>query len=121
MERAAERAAERRAAAAAASDDKLAPLSPPNPAFAKGGRKTKDSAYYSGQPGPSGTAPVAGQTVSSLGSPESHGTWSAMSMSPGGPDKGPESVAADDRRRRRRQERRAASSTTRPSGVDMFD
>ncbi|POR37887.1 Cytochrome b561/ferric reductase transmembrane [Tolypocladium paradoxum] len=117
-ERAAERAAER-----GTGEDQLTPLSPPNPAFAKGGRRAKDSAYYSGQPGPSGTAaPIAGQTVSSLGSPESHGTWSAMSMSPSGPDRGPEAAGADDRRRRRRQERRtAASSTTRPSGVDMFD
>ncbi|KAK2590727.1 hypothetical protein QQS21_011598 [Conoideocrella luteorostrata] len=99
--------------------DRLAPLSPPNPAFAKGGRKTKDSAYYSGQPGPSGSSPMGQNTVSSLGT-ESHGTWSAMSASPSGPGKGPESAAADDRRRRRRLERRGAGST-RPSESDMFD
>lgn len=127
--RRAEAAAERRAE----EEDQLPPLSPPNPAFAKG-RRGKDSAYYSGQPGPSGAAagtspPMAlpDQTVSSLGSllnPESqgtHGTWSAMSPSP--PGKGKDSVtpsAAADNRRRRRAERRQASET-RPSGADMFD
>ncbi|KAF7554649.1 hypothetical protein G7046_g6758 [Stylonectria norvegica] len=112
-------AAERRAE----EEDQVHPLSPPNPAFAKG-RRGKDSAYYSGQPGPSGTTPLAGQTVSSLGnltSPESHVTWSAMSPSPSGPaDQASESAAADNRRRRR-QERRRPSETNRPGGVDMFD
>ncbi|GAB0138208.1 hypothetical protein EsDP_00006449 [Epichloe bromicola] len=114
-QRRAERSAERRAE----EDDKLAPLSPPNPSFAKGARRTKDSAYYSGQPGPSGASPTGQQTVSSLGS-ESHGTWSAMSASPSGPAKGTESAAAEDRRRRRRLERRGAGSA-RPSESDMFE
>ncbi|KAI6784834.1 uncharacterized protein J7T54_007928 [Emericellopsis cladophorae] len=120
--RRAESAAERRVES---DRDTLAPLSPPNPAFAKG-RRNKDSAYYSGaQPGPSGTSAAAGQTVSSLGSlasPESHGTWSQMSPSPSGPPAvekpGPGSAA--DNRRRRRQERRRGSSTQ-PSAADMFD
>lgn len=118
MERAAERAAER----AVEEKDQLAPLSPPHPAFAKGARRNKDSAYFSGQPGPSGAAAAAGQTISSLGSPDSHGTWSQMSLSPSGPGNAPDSAGADDRRRRRRQERRAATSTaSRPSGQDMFE
>lgn len=115
-QRAAEMAAEERS-----ERDTLAPLSPPNPAYAKG-RRGKDSAYYSGQPGQSGGGAGPGQTVSSLGSlasPESHGTWSAMSPSPGGPDKGSESAAADNRRRRRLERRRGSSS--RPTGADMFD
>ncbi|KAI0014180.1 hypothetical protein F4779DRAFT_561048 [Xylariaceae sp. FL0662B] len=90
------------------------PLSPPTPAFAGGRRAGKDSAYYSGQPGPSGGAPAAEQTVSSIGSPESHGTWSAMSPSPSGPatDRPTPSVSASaaDRRRRRRLERRDAGT-----------
>lgn len=83
------------------------PLAPPNPAFAAG-RRPKDSAYYSGQPGPSGGTPAAGATVSSLGSPGSHGTWSAMSPSPSGPPRDPTASAAE-RRRRRRLERRDGS------------
>jgi hypothetical protein len=132
-QRRAEAAAERRAEASGAAGDAL---EPPNPAFAKTARRSaaqKDSAYYSGggaggaaggtaQAGPSGSTPAAGQTVSSLGSlasPESHGTWSAMSPSPG--DKpGQSSAAAADNRRRRRLERRRGSSS-RPSGTDMFD
>jgi hypothetical protein len=112
----AERSAERRV-----EEDQLGPLSPPNPAFAKGSRKAKDSAYYSGQPqaGPSGSSPMAHETMSSLGT-GSHGTWSQMSPSPSGPGKGTDSVAAEDRRRRRRQERRGAGSA-RPSEIDMFD
>ncbi|KAI2636472.1 hypothetical protein GGS26DRAFT_549232 [Hypomontagnella submonticulosa] len=84
------------------------PLSPPTPAFAGGRRGGKDSAYYSGQPGPSGGNPLAGQTVSSIGGTESHEGWSAMSPSPGGPPGAPPSTApsAADRRRRRRLERR---------------
>lgn len=78
------------------------PLAPPTPAFAAG-RRPKDSAYYSAVPGPSGGTPAAGATVSSLGSPESRGTWSAMSPSPSGPG------SAADRRRRRRLERRDGS------------
>ncbi|CAM1503016.1 Fc.00g077920.m01.CDS01 [Cosmosporella sp. VM-42] len=129
-QRRAEVAAERRAE----EEDQLPPLSPPNPAFAKG-RRGKDSAYYSGQPGGQQGAPPSGepgpsgtnnpmtmpdQTVSSLGSltnPESRVTWSAMSgpSPPGGGPDTPSASAAADNRRRRRQERK------RPSGVDMFD
>jgi hypothetical protein len=76
----------------------MAPLSPPNPAFA-GGRRPKDSAYFSGRP--AGEGPVGAST---LGSPESHGTWSGMSASEGtGP--GGSSVNPAERRRRRRLER----------------
>ncbi|TAQ83296.1 hypothetical protein B7494_g8384 [Chlorociboria aeruginascens] len=76
-------------------------LSPPNPAFAAG-RRPKDSAYFSGRPGEaSGPA--------SVGSPESHGTWSAMS--PGGSTEG----NAEERRRRRRLER-----GQRPTGTVDF-
>ncbi|KAI1267300.1 hypothetical protein F5Y18DRAFT_334794 [Xylariaceae sp. FL1019] len=86
------------------------PLSPPTPAFVGKRRAAgKDSAYYSGQPGPSGTTPMAAQTVSSIDSPDSHGTWSALSPTPSGPvvEKPAGSVAASaaDRRRRRRLER----------------
>lgn len=85
------------------------PLSPPTPAFAGGRRPpAKDSAYYSGAPGPS-AAPVTpmhgNQTVSSIGSPGSYGTHSAMSPSPSGPLDSATASAAD-RRRRRRLERR---------------
>ncbi|GAW23960.1 hypothetical protein ANO14919_135380 [Xylariales sp. No.14919] len=84
------------------------PLSPPTPAFAGGGRGGKDSAYYSGQPGPSaGSPPVGAPTVSSIAS---HGTWSALSPTPSGPitnPRPPGSVAASaaERRQRRRLER----------------
>ncbi|KAI1862538.1 hypothetical protein JX265_009252 [Neoarthrinium moseri] len=87
-----------------------APLSPPAPAFAGGRKPAKDSAYYSGVPGPSNPpmTPMHGnQTVSSIGSPGSHGTWSGMSPSPSGPggtDAG--NISAAERRRRRRLERR---------------
>lgn len=117
--RATEREAERRAE----EEDQLAPLSPPNPAFAKG-RRAKDSAYYSGAPpGPAGSAAANSQTeISSLGSHGTHGTWSGMGggQSPSEGDKASESAAADNRRRRR-MERRRGSSTARPTGVDMFD
>lgn len=107
-----------------AVEETLAPLSPPAPAFA-GGRRPKDSAYYSGQQlqqaGPAGATPAAGNTVSSLGSlasPGSHGTWSGMSpVGTTGPSAantqpGPSeasasaSASAAERRRRRRLERR---------------
>ncbi|KAI1755542.1 hypothetical protein F4782DRAFT_488905 [Xylaria castorea] len=82
------------------------PLAPPMPAFAGGQRGGKDSAYYSGQPGPSGGSPVGAPTVSSV---DSHGTWSALSPTPSGPvtNRPPASVAASaaERRRRRRLER----------------
>ncbi|TQN65241.1 hypothetical protein CSHISOI_10166 [Colletotrichum shisoi] len=94
------------------------PLPPPNPAFAAG-RKPKDSAYYSGGP-PVQSTPMAGATVSSIGSENTHGTWSQMSPSPSAPQTNPVGSAAADNRRRRRQERRRSSST-RPTGADMFD
>ncbi|KAK4123374.1 hypothetical protein N657DRAFT_664390 [Parathielavia appendiculata] len=103
-----------------AENEALAPLSPPNPAFARragggaGGVGGKDSAYYSGgagaagqgQPGPSGAVPAAGATMSSLGT--------SGLLSPGGSHatftSGPlTDAAAADRRRRRRLERRDAS------------
>ncbi|KAK4156742.1 hypothetical protein C8A00DRAFT_12384 [Chaetomidium leptoderma] len=122
-QRRAETAAERRAEAAAAAapselteNETLAPLSPPNPAFARraGG---KDSAYYSsggGLAGSSGTVPAAGATVSTLDS-------AAGLMSPGGSHatftSGPlNDAAAADRRRRRRLERRDGSRQ--PASVD---
>lgn len=116
------RDASRRRAAEEDAESVIAPLSPPQPSFA-GGKRPKDSAYYSGPPpipGPSGTQPGAGATVSSLASPGSHGTWSGMSPvgTPGvpGPSEAASATAsAADRRRRRRQERRndrpAASGT----------
>ena len=78
----------------------MAPLSPPNPAFA-GGRRPKDSAYYSGRPEGSGRPPAG---PGSIGSPSSHGTWSAVSPSGSGDPA--------ERRRRRRLER-----NQRPSGT----
>lgn len=105
-----EREAERRAESSAPPPPPpaMAPLSPPNPAFA-GGRRPKDSAYYSGRPGEAsgsgGVGPVQG---SGVGSPESHGTWSAMS--PSG------SEAMDERRRRRRAERNRGNQ---PGTVDF--
>ncbi|KAI1423592.1 hypothetical protein F5Y12DRAFT_756845 [Xylaria sp. FL1777] len=87
-----------------------APLSPPTPAFAGGGRGGKDSAYYSGQPGPSGGSPLGAPTVSSVGSPASHGTWSALSPTPSGQIANPRppgsaAASAAERRQRRRLER----------------
>lgn len=102
-----------------AAESVVEPLSPPQPAFAAG-KRTKDSAYFSGpQVGPSGVVPGAGATVSSLNSPGSHGTWSQMSPSgtPGvpGPSEASATASAAERRRRRRLERRnerpAASGT----------
>lgn len=81
----------------------MAPLSPPNPAFAAG-RRPKDSAYYSGKPDGSGTGHGG---PGSIGSPSSHGTWSAVSPVASGD--------ADERRRRRRLER-----NQRPSGTVDF-
>ena len=108
-------AAEKRAEAGA--PPVMAPLSPPNPAFA-GGRRPKDSAYYSGKPGdagPSSSGYAAGSGVGggSVGSPESHGTWSAMSPNSAGRRSG-EDVA--ERRRRRRLER---NQRQQPSTVDF--
>jgi hypothetical protein len=105
-----EREAERRAENSAPPPlpPAMAPLSPPNPAFA-GGRRPKDSAYYSSQPGePSGSGGVGPALGSGVGSPGSHGTWSAMS--PSG------SEAVDERRRRRRAERNRPNQ---PGTVDF--
>ena len=80
--RRAEAAAEQLVEAEAAQVSDLGPLSPPNPAFAKGRRK--DSTYYSGGPsgqgGPAELSAGPNQTVSSLDS-DSHGTWSQISGS----------------------------------------
>ncbi|KAK8058965.1 hypothetical protein PG994_009413 [Apiospora phragmitis] len=93
------------------------PLSPPTPAFAGGRRAAKDSAYYSGPDHPPPPPPMTplhnNNTVSSIGS---HGTWSAMSPSPGAPGASTTTSAAD-RRKQRRMERR----TQRPSGTVEFD
>lgn len=83
----------------------MADLSPPNPAFA-GGRRPKDSAYYSGRPEGSGIAEHPG--LGSVESPGSHGTWSALS-----PESGSE--AAAKRRQRRKLER-----NQRPPGTVDF-
>ncbi|KAI1478986.1 hypothetical protein F4774DRAFT_383672 [Daldinia eschscholtzii] len=90
-------------------------MSPPTPVMT-GRRGGKDSAYYSGQPGPSG-GPLGAPTVSSLETPAaSRATWSAITPSPAGPS---DSIApsAADRRRRRRQERR----DQRPTDTVDFD
>jgi hypothetical protein len=105
-----EREAERRAESSQPPPPTMAPLSPPNPAFA-GGRRPKDSAYYSGRPGePSGSGGPSGPSgpggpTSGLGSPGSHGTLSAMSPSVS------DSVDPAERRRRRRAERNQRSQT----------
>ncbi|KAM7193272.1 cytochrome b561/ferric reductase transmembrane [Naviculisporaceae sp. PSN 640] len=74
-------------------------LTPPNPPFAGGKSRPKDSAYYSGQPGlasgsaaagPSGSVPGAGGSFSSLGGSPGPGPgpragdWSALSPTPSG-------------------------------------
>lgn len=106
--RRAERAAEKEAEARLAPPPPvMAPLDPPNPAFA-GGRKPKDSAYYSGRPGESSAVGAP-----SVGSPESHGTWSGMS--PGSGKGSNMSEDAAERRRRRRLER-----NQRPTGTVDF-
>ncbi|KAI5863231.1 hypothetical protein GGS23DRAFT_59703 [Durotheca rogersii] len=89
------------------------PPSPPTPTM-QGRRAGKDSAYYSGQPGPSGTTPMAPPTMSTVtGGAESHGDWGGLSPTPSGPvgAAGSTAPSAADRRRRRRLERR----DTRPS------
>ncbi|KAI0392924.1 hypothetical protein F5Y17DRAFT_332245 [Xylariaceae sp. FL0594] len=112
--------ARRRAEPAAEPPASDALLSPPSPAFAGGRRAAKDSAYYSGQPdpavaGPSNAPPLTAPTVSSIGSPASHGTWSALSPSPPGPSKnqGPGSISASaaERRRRRKLSRQPPGGT----------
>ena len=112
-----ETAAERRAEAG--QPPIMAPLSPPNPAFA-GFRRPKDSAYYSGQSGPAGVAGPSGYPGGngagggSVGSPESHGTWSAMSP---GSAKGSEDPG--ERRRRRRLERNRERGSGTAGTVDF--
>ncbi|KAI1173923.1 hypothetical protein F4777DRAFT_417320 [Nemania sp. FL0916] len=101
----------RRTADEAEAERLVQDLPPPTPAFAGGQRGGKDSAYYSGQPGPSGGSPAGAATVSSLGSPDSHGTWSALSPTPSGqitgrpPAPGSVATSAAERRQRRRSER----------------
>ncbi|KAI0881961.1 uncharacterized protein GGS22DRAFT_52977 [Annulohypoxylon maeteangense] len=82
------------------------PMSPPTPVAAGGRRAGKDSAYYSGQPGPSGGMAMANPTISSIAT-DSH-AWSGMSPSASGQTGTPASIApsAAERRRRRRLERR---------------
>ncbi|KAK1756195.1 hypothetical protein QBC47DRAFT_321298 [Echria macrotheca] len=110
------------------NDPLLPPLSPPNPAFAQGRRpQGKDSAYYSGggaQPGPSGSMPQAGATVSSLGGLQSpggsRGDFGAISPASSGlPGRDSSANAAADRRRRRRIERREGSASRPPGTVDF--
>jgi len=101
------------------------PLSPPNPAFAQGRRPHgKDSAYYSGQPGPSGSAPQAGATESSLGGLQSpggsRGDFSAMSPAGSGlPGRDPSANRAAERRAKRRTERREGSGSRIPGQIDF--
>jgi ankyrin repeat protein len=58
----------------------MAHLNPPNPAFA-GGKRPKDSAYYSGRPGEASGSGAGLGGGGSIGTPESHATWSAPSPS----------------------------------------
>jgi hypothetical protein len=92
---AAEAAAEKRVEAGSSSR----PLSPPRPAFAAG-RPPKDSSYYSGAP----------QPPESLGTPESHGTWSGMSPSGTGTAGGEDPAERRRRRRLERNQRQAAGT-----------
>lgn len=120
------RESSRRRAAEEDAENIVAPLSPPAPSFA-GGRRPKDSAYYSGPlPGPSGTTPAAGATVStlaSMSSPGGHGTWSGVSPVPNetvgipGQSEASATASAAERRRRRRLERR----NERPAATGMVD
>ncbi|RFU24872.1 hypothetical protein B7463_g11466, partial [Scytalidium lignicola] len=79
----------------------------PDPSFVSG-NKPKDSAYYSGgagRPSTSGGRPnTAGTGVTSVASPESHGTWSGMSGTAMSANASTAEVN-DERRRRRRLER----------------
>ena len=104
-------AAEKRAEAGA--PPAMAPLSPPNPAFAAG-RRPKDSAYYSGRPGEAGPSGYAAGSGIGSGSLESHGTWSGMSPNSAGRGSGEE---AAERSRRRRLERRNRGNQ--PGTVDF--
>lgn len=107
-ERTAESASEARAGkrveqSQASSPPIMAPLNPPSPAFA-GGRKPKDSAYYSGRAEGSGLGGPSGPGRGSTGSPESHGTWSGMS-----PAESLEGAAERSRRRKERNQRQSVS------------
>lgn len=121
------RESSRRRAAEQDAESTVAPLSPPAPSFAGGGRRPKDSAYYSGPvPGPSGATPAAGATVSTLASrssPGGHGTWSGVSPVPNEPvgipgqSEASATASAAERRRRRRLERR----NERPAATGTVD
>lgn len=116
-----ERAAEERVEAATEASY-AQPLSPPRPAFAAG-RPPKDSSYFSGPAegvaGPSGagtrTPLKAPGSAGSLGSPESHGTWSGVT--PSGPSAAGTAATGGgrdpaDQRRRRRLERNQRQTGT---------
>lgn len=79
----------------------MAPLNPPNPAFAKD-RRPKDSAYYSARPG----EPLRSSEIEtpSEQSSESHATWSELSLNTSQGD-GVE-PAAEKKVREKRQDRR---------------
>jgi hypothetical protein len=110
-----ERAAERRAESIAPPPP-LEPLSPPNPSFAGGKRPLKDSAYFSGgRPG----EPVGMGGGTSVGTPDSHGTWSEMSPSAAGQQQGSAAGQShEDKRRRRRLERNRQGAGA-PGTVDF--
>ncbi|TEY54957.1 hypothetical protein BOTCAL_0234g00120 [Botryotinia calthae] len=96
----------------------IGPLTPPNPAFA-GGKKPKDSGYYSGQPQSAGKLDpsVAGGSILDAGrsnmSEDTHGTWSAMSPNSG-------TDHARERRQRRRMERQRQSVGAGTAGTVDF-
>ncbi|ESZ95131.1 hypothetical protein SBOR_4498 [Sclerotinia borealis F-4128] len=101
----------------------MGPLTPPHPAFA-GGKKPKDSGYYSGRPQSSGRPSsgrpdpsFAGGSVFDAGksnmSEDTHGTWSAMS-----PESGTDH--AKERRQRRRMERQRQNIGTGTAGTVDF-
>ncbi|KAG9233602.1 hypothetical protein BJ875DRAFT_38490 [Amylocarpus encephaloides] len=123
-ERAAEREAEREAERRAESmlPPTMTPLNPPNPAFAQGKRPVKDSGYYSGAVPGAGEPSRLGGGGTSVGSPDSHGTWSEMSPSGAGvrPTGSAAGASADERRRRRRQERNRQSTGGAPLGTVEF-
>jgi hypothetical protein len=108
-----ERAAERRAESIAPPP----PLSPPNPSFAGGKRPVKDSAYFSG--GRPGEPSALGGGGTSVGSPDSHGTWSEMSPSGAGVQQGSAAGASHEEKRRRRRLERNRQSGAPVNTVDF--